>query len=54
MHPCLRAFIRQYVAVVAGALVPVVLTTFLSVPMNLQNSQENHQLAGVTAEWHLT
>lgn len=35
MHPALRLFIRQYLGVVGATLVPVVLTTFLSVPMNL-------------------
>ena len=54
MHPCLRAFIRQYVAVVVGALVPVVLTTFVSVPINLGTFLGDHQTVSVTAERHLT
>lgn len=54
MHPCLRSFIRQYLAVVAGALVPVVLTTFLSVPMNLGTFPGDRETASVGAERHLT
>lgn len=54
MHPCLRTFIRQYVAVVAGALVPVVLTTFLSVPMSLGTYPGDQQSASVAVERHLT
>lgn len=54
MHPCLHAFIRQYLAVVAGALLPVVLTTFLSVPMNLGTSPGDRETAAVGAERHLT
>lgn len=54
MHPCLRAFIRQYVAVVAGALTPVVLTTFLSVPMSLGTFPGDQTSASAAAERHLT
>lgn len=35
MNPALFAFARQYAAVVIAALVPVVLTAFLSIPFNL-------------------
>lgn len=54
MHPYLRTFIRQYLAVVAGALVPVVLTTFLSIPMNLGILPGDQQTASVAVERHLT
>jgi hypothetical protein len=35
MHPDLRAFLRQFAAVVAMGLVPVVMTAFLSMPYTL-------------------
>ncbi len=35
MHPSLRQFARQYLAVVVAALLPVILTAFLSIPFNL-------------------
>lgn len=35
MHPSLRQFITQYVAVVAAALIPVIVIAFLSMPFNL-------------------
>lgn len=54
MHPCLHAFIRQYVAVVAGTLVPVILTTFISIPMNLETFSDDHQTASISAGRHLT
>lgn len=54
MHPYLRTFIRQYVAVVAGALVPVVLTTFISLPMNLETLPGDQATASVAVERHLT
>lgn len=35
MHPSLSLFIRQYLWVVCAALVPVVITAFMSIPMSL-------------------
>jgi hypothetical protein len=35
MHPALLFFIRQYLWVVCAALVPVVMTAFLSIPLSL-------------------
>ncbi len=35
MHPSLKQFINQYVAVIAAALVPVLIVSFLSIPFNL-------------------
>ena len=35
MHPALRLFIRQYLWVLRAALVPVVITAFLSIPLSL-------------------
>lgn len=54
MHPCLRVFIRQYVAVIAGALVPVVLTTFLSTSMNFGTFSGDRHTATVAIARHLT
>lgn len=54
MHPCFRTFIRQYVVAVVGALVPVVLTTFLSLPMRLGPFRGDQQSAGAAVERHLT
>jgi len=35
MHPALRNFAHQFAGVVIATLVPVVLTAFLSMPLNL-------------------
>jgi hypothetical protein len=35
MHPVLNLFIRQYLRIVCAALVPVVVTAFLSIPLAL-------------------
>ena len=35
VHTSLRQFARQYLAVVVAALLPVILTAFLSIPFNL-------------------
>jgi hypothetical protein len=35
MHPSLKQFITQYVAVVAAALIPVSFVAFLSMPFDL-------------------
>lgn len=35
MHPHLDTFFRLYIGVVLSALVPVLLTAFLTVPFNL-------------------
>lgn len=35
MHPQLHHFVRQFAAVIVATLVPVVLTTFVSLPLNL-------------------
>lgn len=44
MHPALRLFIRQYLWVLCAALVPVVITAFLSIPLSLgSHPGEPHQ-----------
>ena len=35
MHPALRLFTHQLTGVVIAALVPVLLTAFVSIPLNL-------------------
>lgn len=36
MHPELRHFVRQWLGIVALTLLPVILTSFVSLPMALQ------------------
>lgn len=54
MHPALRHFIRQYLSVVCATLAPVVLTTFLSIPLNLQGNPGDIRSAAVLVERHMT
>lgn len=54
MHPSLSAFIRQFAAVVCAALAPVVLTTFVTVPMSLGAFPGKTAQTGVAVERHLT
>jgi hypothetical protein len=54
MHPVLALFIRQYLYVVCAALVPVILTTFLSIPMSLGAHPGEVRSASVTADRHMT
>ncbi|MBL0089512.1 MAG: hypothetical protein IPP44_23685 [Ideonella sp.] len=35
MHPVLRRFTQQFAGVVMATLVPVMLTAFVSIPLNL-------------------
>lgn len=54
MHPVLTLFIRKYLLVVCGALAPVVLTAFVSMPLSLgHHPGEPHQLAALS-ERHLS
>lgn len=54
MHPALRLFIRQYLYVVAAALLPVVLSTFLTIPMNLGGYPGEPHHAVAMADRHMT
>lgn len=54
MHPTLRLFIRQYLCVVTAALVPVVLSTFLTIPMNLGGYTGEPPHASAMVERHMT
>jgi hypothetical protein len=35
MHPALHLFIRQYLGIVCAALLPVIVTAFVSIPLSL-------------------
>ncbi|HJW54402.1 MAG TPA: hypothetical protein VJ577_03940 [Burkholderiaceae bacterium] len=54
MHPALRLFVRQYLAVVCASLAPVVLATFVAVPLSLGAIPGEPQQAQIAAERHLT
>lgn len=54
MNPALFAFARQYAAVVIAALVPVVLTAFLSIPFNLGGHPGEPRPAQSAVERHMT
>ncbi|WP_293606404.1 hypothetical protein [Polaromonas sp. UBA4122] len=54
MHPALRLFIRQYLGVVCATLLPVVLTTFLSIPLNLGGHPGETRGADAMADLHMT
>ena len=52
MDQHLRAFIAQFLRVVAVALVPVALTAFVSIPINLGGDPTDH--VERTAAGHMT
>ena len=54
MHPVLSHFIRQYLGVVCATLIPVVLTTFLSIPLSLGRYPGEVNTAAAPLEWHMT
>ena len=54
MHPTLRHFIRQYLFVVVAAVIPVVLTTFISIPMNLGGHPGEIGNIAMSADRHLS
>lgn len=54
MPPALSLFIRQYLGVVSATLVPVVLTAFLSIPLNLRGYPGEIPGAAATLERHMT
>ncbi|HKB54826.1 MAG TPA: hypothetical protein VKD22_12585 [Ramlibacter sp.] len=53
MDQHLRAFIAQWLRVVAMALVPVALTAFISIPLNLGGDPTDHVERAV-ADGHMT
>ena len=54
MHPSLRQFARQYLAVVVAALLPVILTAFLTIPFNLGGHPGDVRALDVPATRHMT
>jgi hypothetical protein len=47
MHPNLTLFIRQYVGIVCAALLPVIATAFLTIPLSLGAHPGEHQAPDV-------
>lgn len=54
MRPQPLAFVRQYVGVVLAALVPVAVTAFLSIPVNLGGHPGELRSAQATVDLHMT
>lgn len=54
MHPSLRHFIRQYLFVMVMAVIPVVLTTFISMPMNLGGHPGEMRNIAMSVDRHLS
>ena len=54
MHPTLRLFIRQYLWVLCAALVPVVITAFLSIPLSLGSHPGEPHRPDVMGYRHMT
>ena len=49
-----RLFVRQFVGVVAAALIPVVLVTFCSIPFNLGGHPGEARVATASTSTHMT
>lgn len=54
MHPDLRLFISQYLRVLCAALVPVIITAFLSIPLNLGSHPGEPHRTDVMGHRHMT
>lgn len=54
MHPQTLLFVRQYLGVVAAALAPVVLTAFVTMPLNLRGHPGELRNAQATLSAHMT
>jgi hypothetical protein len=54
MNATALPFARQFIGVVLAALVPVVLTAFISVPMSLGGHPGEARAAAATAGQHMT
>jgi hypothetical protein len=54
MHPELNLFIRQFLGVVAMATMPVILTTFISLPFILGGHPGEMPVAEQLAYRHMT
>jgi hypothetical protein len=54
MHPALRLFTHQFTGVVIAALVPVVLTAFVSMPLNLGGHPGEPRVVALQNSQHMT
>lgn len=54
MHPVLHRFIRQYFSIVCAALVPVVLTAFLTIPASLGGHPGDPCMAVAQSDRHMS
>jgi hypothetical protein len=54
MHAALLDFIRRFIGVVLATLVPVVMVTFLSVPLTLGGHPGEPRSIDVARGWHMT
>jgi hypothetical protein len=54
MHPVLSLFIRKYLLVVCGALAPVVLTAFVSMPFTLGNHPGEAHMVASAGDRHMS
>lgn len=54
MHPTLLLFIRQYLWVVCGALVPVVITAFMSIPLSLGSHPGEPRTVDAMVDRHMS
>ena len=54
MNPDLRSFAAQWIRIAVMALVPVVLTAFISIPMSLGGHPGEGQARVVSGDGHMT
>ena len=54
MHLVLSHFIRQYLGIVCIALVPVILTAFLSIPFTLEGHPGDTRPTGPVVSQHMS
>lgn len=54
MHPVLNLFIRQYLGIVFAALLPVVMTAFLSIPLSLGGHPGEPRVADALVDPHMS
>jgi hypothetical protein len=54
MKSMLSPFARQYLGVVAASVLPVVMTAFLSIPLNLGGHPGEARVAQDAAQMHMT
>jgi hypothetical protein len=54
MHQEFRSFAFQWLRVALVALVPVVLTAFVTIPLNLGRIPGDHAAQAATGERHMT